>query len=84
MREDQRNRQQAESRLSKEGYGTKGLATGGNWIGDAVPKSHRGELHEALGVPQDKTISASRLETAAHSSNSHMRHMAQFAKNVKG
>ena len=83
MREDQHNLQRAETRLSDNGYSTKGLATGGNWIGNAVPKSHRGELHEALGVPSGKTIPASRLESAAHSSNSHMRHMAQFAENVK-
>lgn len=54
------------------------------WIKEAVPASHKGMLHHALGVSEDEKIPAAKLEKAAHSSNSHMRHMAQFAKNVKG
>jgi len=56
----------------------------GKWIQKAVPESHKGRLHRALGVPADKPIPAGKLAQAAASSNPHMQHMAQFAKNVKG
>lgn len=57
-----------------------------NWIQETgVNKpGHKGRLHRALGVPEGKPIPEGKLEKAAHSSSSHMRHMAQFAENVKG
>jgi len=39
----------------------------------------KGGLHRALHVPEDETIPASKLEAARHSSNEHIRHMANFA-----
>jgi len=37
----------------------------GKWIAKAVPRSHKGRLHRALGVPLDKTIPRSKLRRAA-------------------
>lgn len=54
-----------------------------NWIAGAVPASHRGMLHRALGVPQGERIPAAKLEAARHSKNPHMRHMANFAHNIR-
>jgi hypothetical protein len=55
------------------------------WIqGTGVDKpGHKGRLHRALHVPEDKPIPAAKLAKAADSSDPHMRRMAQFAKNVK-
>jgi hypothetical protein len=50
------------------------------WIQKANVK--KGGLHKALGVPQDETIPKSKIEKASHSKNAHLKHMAQFAKNV--
>ena len=57
-----------------------------NWIAKTgVDKpGHKGALHRALGVPEGKPIPAAKLAKASASSNPHMQHMAQFAKNVKG
>lgn len=48
-----------------------------------IKPSHKGRLHSALGVPQGEKIPASKLAKAAHSSNPHMRQMANFAKVAK-
>ena len=61
----------------------KGGAVKDKWIQKAVPQSHKGRLHKALGVAAGKKIPAKKLSKALHSDNPHMRHMAQFAKNVK-
>lgn len=53
------------------------------WIRRAVPESHKGMLHRALHVPEGKKIPAAKLAGAERSSDPHMRHMAQFAENVK-
>jgi hypothetical protein len=45
----------------------------------ALHHLRKGGLHRALGVPEDKTIPASKLEAAKHSSNPHIQHMANFA-----
>ncbi len=50
-----------------------------NWMQDAVPASHKGRLHRALGIPEGQKIPASRLATARHSDNPHMRQMANLA-----
>lgn len=52
------------------------------WIQKAVKPSTKGDLHRALHVPQDETIPRSKIDKATHSKNPHVRHMAQFAKNV--
>lgn len=63
-----------------------GYARGGHvdkWIQGAVSPEHKGGLHRALGVPEGQKIPERKIEAAAHSGNAHLRHMAQFAKNVK-
>ena len=52
------------------------------WIQKAVDPSHKGDLHKALHVPQGEKIPKGKIEKATHSKNAHLRHMAQFAKNV--
>jgi len=42
---------------------------------------HNG-LHAALGIASDKTIPKEKIEEASHSSNSHLAHMANFAKTM--
>ena len=44
---------------------------------------HKGGLHRALGIDQDKEIPEDRLEAATHSSNEHVKRMAVLAKNMK-
>jgi hypothetical protein len=41
-------------------------------------------LHRALHVPEGESIPSGKLSKALGSGNEHVRHMAQFAKNVKG
>jgi len=55
---------------------------GEKWIQKAVNPAHKGDLHKALHVPQGEKIPKSKIAKATHSSNPHLRHMAQFAKNV--
>jgi len=50
----------------------------------AIHHMRRGGLHRALGVPEDKTIPAAKVEAAKHSKNEHVRHMANFAKTLEG
>ncbi len=50
----------------------------------AMRTLRKGGLHRALGIPQDETIPADRLEKAKNSSNSHIAHMANFAHTMKG
>jgi len=59
-----------------------GVAEGEKWIQKAVNPNTKGDLHNALHVPQDETIPKSRIAQAIHSTDPHLRHMAQFAKNV--
>jgi hypothetical protein len=49
-----------------------------------INPAHKGDLHKALGIPQDKPIPAKKLEAATNSSNAHVREMADFAKNARG
>jgi len=51
------------------------------WIQHAHVK--KGGLHKALHVKQGEKIPAAKLNKALHSKNPHMKHMAQFAKNVQ-
>ena len=48
-----------------------------------IKKSHRGLLHKALGVNQNKKIPASKLAKARHSKSAVMRKRAVFAANAK-
>jgi hypothetical protein len=50
----------------------------------SIKPSHKGRLHEALGVPQGQKIPAAKLNKAANSKDPHMRQMATYAKNAKG
>lgn len=52
------------------------------WIQKAVDPKKKGGLHKALHVPQGEKIPKDKIEKASHSKNAHLRHMAQFAKNV--
>jgi len=54
-----------------------------NWIQKAVNPKHKGALHKALHVGKEKDIPQAKLNKATHSKNAHLRHMAQFAKNVQ-
>ena len=52
------------------------------WIQKATKPSTKGDLHKALHVPQGKTIPKAKINKATHSKDEHLRHMAQFAKNI--
>lgn len=53
-----------------------------HWAAEAFKPSHRGELHRALNVPEDKKIPAAKMAAAGNSKSSHIRHMVQAAKNI--
>lgn len=55
-----------------------------HWIQKTGVDRNKGGLHRALGVKEGTPIPASKLAGALHSSSPHLKHMAQFAKNVKG
>lgn len=48
----------------------------------AIHHLRHGGLHKALNVPEDEVIPKSKIEAASHSSNSHVAHMANFAKTM--
>lgn len=48
-----------------------------------IKKSHKGMLHEDLGIPQGKPIPTSALATALHSSDPAEKKRAVFAQNAK-
>lgn len=50
----------------------------------AMHHLRKGGLHRALGVPEDETIPESKIESASHSDNSHVAHMANMAKTMEG
>lgn len=52
------------------------------WAAKAFKPSHKGELHRALDVPEGEKIPAGKMESAVHSKNPHVRHMAQAARNI--
>ncbi len=53
-----------------------------NWIKGAI--KHPGALHKQLGIAQGKKIPASKLNKAAHSSNTQLKRRAILAKTLKG
>ena len=42
--------------------------------------THKGGLHESLGIPEGQKIGAARIEAATHSSNAKTRKQANLAK----
>lgn len=50
----------------------------------AVKPSHKGRLHKALGIPENKTIPLSRLNAAMQSKNPHVREMASYTHTMRG
>lgn len=54
-----------------------------HWAKQAFKKSHKGRLHRALGVPEGKSIPASKMrEALAGKHGSKVREMAQAAHNI--
>ena len=53
-----------------------------HWIQGTNVDHNKGGLHRALDIPAGKNIPKSKISAATHSENPHIRHMAQFAKNV--
>lgn len=53
-----------------------------HWMKKAFGKN-KGGLHKALHVSKDKKIPKEKLNKATHSKDSHVRHMAQAAKNAQ-
>lgn len=49
----------------------------------ALHHLRKGGLHRALGVPEGQKIPAAKLASAKNSSNSHIKHMANFAATMK-
>lgn len=50
----------------------------------SIKPSHKGRLHQALGVPADKPIPAAKLAAAKKSTDPAIRKEAVFAQNAKG
>lgn len=57
--------------------------TSPKWIQKALPASSKGKLHSALHIAQGKKIPAKKLTKALHSSNLHIKRMANLAKTLK-
>lgn len=53
-----------------------------HWIQGAI--KHPGALHKELHVPEDQTIPAKKLATAAHSDDPTLRRRVALAKVLKG
>ena len=75
------NKRMADLAMKQDLHESK-VAESEKWIQKAVNPAHKGGLHKALHVAQDKTIPKAKIEKATHSKNPKLRHMAQFAKNV--
>ena len=54
-----------------------------NFIQKAIPPSHRGDLHKALGIPKGQVIPHSTLEAAAKHSGK-VGEEARFALTLEG
>lgn len=50
----------------------------------AMHHLRKGGLHRALHVPEGEAIPKSKVEAATHSSNEHIRKMANFAQTMGG
>lgn len=62
------------------------MAKSKHWVPkkDFKPGGQKGKLHRELGIPEDKTIPAARLEAATHSRDPEIRRDAIRAKTMKG
>lgn len=49
-----------------------------------IKPSHKGRLHEKLGVPEGEKIPEAKIEKAKHSKSPALRREANFAENAKG
>lgn len=54
-----------------------------NFIKAAIPKSHKGDLHKALGIPEGQVIPHSTLEKAAKAPGK-LGQMARLAETLEG
>lgn len=55
----------------------------GQWAAEAFKKSHKGRLHRALGVDENKTIPQDKMQAALRGDHGpSVQHMAQAAHNV--
>jgi hypothetical protein len=50
----------------------------------AIHHLRKGGLHRALGVPEDESIPAEKMEAARNSKNAHVKKMANFAHTMGG
>jgi hypothetical protein len=68
--------QKADPYRLKDGGRTK------KWAAEAFKPSHKGRLHRALGVPEGEKIPDKKMREALDSKDSHLRHMANAARNI--
>lgn len=59
------------------------MAKAKKFIQKAIPKSHKGDLHKALGIPEGQTIPHDVLEAAAHKPGK-IGEMARLAETLEG
>ncbi len=59
------------------------MADDAHWMERAF-SANKGGLHRATGIPAGGKIPASKMQKAAHSKDSHVRHMEQAAANAAG
>lgn len=52
------------------------------WMAKAFSE-HKGALHRDLGVPENKTIPAGKLDAATHADSATVRHRAQLAETAR-
>ena len=83
------NREKGLAKVKEDGTGGMNFSGSGSleekkekWIQKATKPSTKGDLHKALHVPQGETIPKAKINKATHSKDEHLRHMAQFAKNI--
>jgi len=83
------NREKGLAKVKEDGTGGMNFSGSGSleekkekWIQKATKPSTKGDLHKALHVPQGEKIPKTKINKATHSKDEHLRHMAQFAKNV--
>jgi hypothetical protein len=53
------------------------------WIQEAIPESHKGKLHEKLGISKKKKIPMSKIKKAEHSESPSLRKEANLAETLK-
>ena len=77
---------EGEGEKSRRRLDRPGRARGGaeKWIQNTGVSENKGGLHRALHVPEGEPIPAKKLAAGLDSDSPHIRHMSQFAKNVKG